>query len=141
MLLPGGAALQLTDFAREVPEEVWTRFEPILPPVVWGGNGCPPYAHRECLHAVLYVLVTGISWRMLPKGFPSYKTTQRRLKEWSHPEAFRRAWQQLAQRYEAGQGINWDEVLLDGSKKPAKKGGRRRVPAPWSAGNAGRRSP
>jgi transposase len=131
--------MQLTDFARKVPDEVWTLFEPILPPVVWGGNGCPPYDNRTCLHAVLYVLVTGISWRLLPAGFPSYKTVQRRLKVWLAGEAFRTAWQQLAQRYEALYGINWDEVLVDGSKKPAKKGVRSRVPAPWIAVNAGRR--
>ena len=131
--------MQLTDFARKVPEDVWILFAPILPPVVWCGNGCPPYDNRACLQAVLYVLVTGIGWRMLPSGFPSYKTVQRRLKVWLEQEAFRRAWQQLAQRYEALQGINWDEVLLDGSKKPAKKGASRRVPAPWIAASAGQR--
>jgi transposase len=130
--------MQLTDFARQVPDEVWALFAPILPPVVWCGNGCRPYNNRECLHAVLYVLVTGIGWRMLPSGFPSYKTVQRRLKVWLQQEAFRRAWEQLAQRYETLQGINWDEVLLDGSKKPAKKGASRRVPAPWIAVNVGR---
>ncbi len=31
--------MQLTDFAREVPEDVRARFAPILPPVVWCGNG------------------------------------------------------------------------------------------------------
>jgi transposase len=131
--------MQLTDFARKVPDEVWTLFEPILPPVVWCGNGCPPYDNRECLHAVLYVLVTGIGWQMLPAGFPSYKTVQRRLKVWLQHDAFRRAWEHLAQRYETLQGINWDEVLLDGSKKPAKKGASRPAPAPWTAANAGRR--
>lgn len=131
--------MQLTDFARKVPEDVWMLFAPLLPPVVWCGNGCPPYDNRECLHAVLYVLVTGIGWRMLPPGFPSYKTVQRRLKVWLALNAFRQAWQQLAQRSEALPGINWDEVLLDGSKKPAKKGARNRVPAPWIAANAGRR--
>ena len=131
--------MQLTDFARKVPDDVWALFEPILPPVVWCGNGCPPYDNRECFHAVLYVLVTGIGWRMLPVGFPSYKTAQRRLKGWLAQGAFRLAWQQLAQRYEALQGINWDEVLLDGSKKPAKKGASRPAPAPWIAANAGRR--
>jgi hypothetical protein len=75
---------------------------------------------------------------MLPPGFPSYKTVQRRLKSWLELEAFRTAWQQLAQRYETLQGINWDEVLLDGSKKPAKKGVSRPAPAPWIAANAGR---
>jgi transposase len=131
--------MHLTDFARTVPDDVWALFEPILPPVVWWGNGCPPYDNRECLHAVLYVLVTGIGWQMLPPGFPSYKTAQRRLKGWLQHDAFRQAWQQLAQRYETLRGINWDEVLLDGSKKPAKKGARRPAPAPWIAANAGRR--
>lgn len=76
---------------------------------------------------------------MLPPCFPSYKTVQRRLALWLELDAFRLAWRQLAQRYEALQGINWDEVLLDGSKKPAKKGASRPVPAPWIAAHAGRR--
>jgi transposase len=87
---------------------------------------------------VLYVLVTGIGWRMLPHGFPSYKTVQRRLKVWLQQEAFRRAWQQLAQRYDAVQGINWDEVLLDGSKKPAKKGVNRPDRVPWIGASVAR---
>jgi transposase len=130
--------MQLTDFARKVPDEVWGLFEPLLPAVTWCGNGCPPYRNRECFHAALYVLVTGIGWRMLPAGFPSYKTVQRRLKVWVELEAFRTAWQQLAQQYEALQGINWDQVLVDGAKKPAKKGARRRGPVQWIAANAGR---
>jgi transposase len=130
--------MQLTDFARQVPEEVWRLFEPILPPVVWCGNGCPPYNNREGLHAVLSVLVTGIGWRMWPPGFPSYKTVQRRLALWLELDAFRTAWGQLAYRYEALQGINWAAMVLEGSKKPAKKGASRRVPAPWIAANAGR---
>ena len=48
-------------------------------------------------------------------GFPAYKTVQRRLKVWLQPDAFRQAWQQVAQRYEALHGINGDEILLDGS--------------------------
>ena len=130
--------MQLTDFARKVPDEVWALFEPILPPVVWCGNGSLPYENRGCLHALLYGLVTGIGWRMLPAGFSSYKTVHRRLKVWLEQDAFRRAWEQLARRSEALQGINWDEVLIDGSKKPATKGARRRVPAPWIAATVGR---
>jgi transposase len=129
--------MQLTDFAREVPDEVWTLFAPILPPVVWWGNGCPPDDNRECLHAVLYVLVTGSGWQMLPKGVPSYKTVHRRLKVWLHQDAFRRAWQHLAPRYETWHGINGDEVLLEGSKKPAKKGASRPAPARWSGLSVG----
>jgi hypothetical protein len=76
---------------------------------------------------------------MLPPGFPSYKTVQRRFKVWLRQDAFRTAWQQLAQRYETLQGVNWDEVLLDGAKKPAKKGVSRPGRAPWITANVGRR--
>jgi transposase len=118
--------MKLTDFARQLPEEVWQLFQPLLPPVVWCGNGRPPASNYDCLHALFYVLVSGIAWRMLPKGFPSYKTVQRRLKLWLQRDTFRIAWHQLAQRYEALHGINWDQILLDGSKKPSKKGANRR---------------
>jgi len=123
--------MQLTDFARQLPEEVWELFQPLLPPVVWCGNGRPPASTYDCLHAVFYVLVSGIAWRMLPQGFPSYKTVQRRLKVWLQLDTFRTAWQQLAQRYEALHGINWDQLLLDGAKKPAKKGANRRGRVQW----------
>src|SRR3954452_400859 len=65
--------MQLKDIARRLPEEVWTVFEPILPPVVWFGVGRAPKSNRECFHALLYVLVSGIPWEMLPLGFPSYQ--------------------------------------------------------------------
>jgi transposase len=72
--------MKLTDFVADVPEDVWAVFEPILPPVVWQGVGRKPKSNRACLHALLYVLIAGISWELLPKGFPSYKTVQRRLR-------------------------------------------------------------
>jgi transposase len=117
--------MKLTDFARHLPEEVWHLFAPLLPPVVWCGNGRPPASNSDCVHAVCYVLISGIAWRMLPKGFPSSKPVPRRLQVWLQREAFRTAWPQLAHRYEAVQGINGDQLLLDGSKKPAKQGASR----------------
>ena len=116
--------MQLTDFVKDVPDDVWAVFEPILPPVVCKGNGRKPKGNRECFHALLYLLIAGMGWELLPKCFPSYKTVQRRLKRWLDLECFATAWQQLAQRYVQLHGINWDQVLLDGSKKPSQKGVR-----------------
>ena len=118
--------MQLTDFARRLPDDVWALFEPLLPARVWCDNGRPPARNKECLHAVFYVLIAGIAWRMLPVGFPSYKTVQRRLKLWLQRDTFRQAWGQLARKYERLQGINWDQILLDGSNKPSQKGATRR---------------
>jgi len=125
--------MQLTDFVRGIPDDVWAAFEPTLPPVVWKGNGRKPKGNRECLHALLYVLIAGIGWELLPPGFPSYKTVQRRLKRWLALDCFHAAWQQLARRYVQLHGINWDQVLLDGSKKPSKKGAMTRGRLPWIA--------
>ena len=121
--------MRLTDFVRGVPDDVWALFEPILPPVVWQGNGRKPIGNRRCLHALLYVLASGIGWEYLPKGFPSSKTVQRRLQRWLQLDCFRTAWRQLAERYVRLHGINWDQVLLDGSKKPSKKGAKTPAPA------------
>jgi transposase len=122
--------MQLKQIARELPEEIWAELGPHLPPVVWCGNGRKPYSNEICLHALLYVLVSGISWDMLPAPFPSGKTVQRRLKRWVAEECFRRVWSRLAQRYQETYGINWDQILLDGARRPAKKGGSKRAPTP-----------
>jgi transposase len=123
--------MKLTDFVRGVPDDVWAVFEPILPAVVYKGNGRKPRGNRECLHGLFYLLISGVGWEMLPACFPSYKTVQRRLKLWLELGCFHTAWAQLAGRYERLRGVNWDKVLLDGSKKPAKKGARTlgRVPS------------
>ena len=123
--------MKLTDFVNDVPDDVWTLFEPILPPVVWKGVGRKPKSNRACFHGLLFVLIAGSGWELLPKGFPSYKTIQRRLKRWLELDCFHAAWQQLAQRYVRLHGINWDQVLLDGSKKPSKKGAKTRGRLPW----------
>jgi transposase len=128
--------MKLTDCVKGVPDDVWAVFEPILPPVVWQGVGCKPYGNRACLHALLYVLTAGIGWEFLPAGFPSAKTVQRRLKRWLELDCFQAAWRQLAQRYARLRGINWDQVLLDGSKKPSKKGARPPGRLPWIAVSA-----
>ena len=125
--------MQLADLVAEVPEDVGAVFEPILPAVVGQGIGCKPSSNRACLHALLYVRITGRGWQFLPKGFPSYQTVQRRLRRWVALDCFHTAGQQLAQRSVRRHGIHGDQVLLDGSKKPSKKGVQTRGRLPWIA--------
>ena len=130
--------MQLKDVARRLPPEVWTVFEPALPPVVWKGNGRPPIGNDRVLHVLLYVLVAGIAWDMLPLGFCSAKTVRRRLTCWLELAVFHQAWARLAARYERLAGINWDQVLIDGAKRPAKKGASRPARARSTAASAAR---
>jgi len=48
----GRLPVELADFARRLPDEVWAVFGPILPERVWVGNGRPPIPARECLHGI-----------------------------------------------------------------------------------------
>lgn len=130
--------MKLSDLSRRLPDEVWQTFAPILPPVVWCGNGRPPCGNRPVLHGLLYVLVSGIGWEMVPPCFPSGKTLRRRLKRWLELDCFRTAWAGLARRYDCLWGINWDQVLLDGSKHKAPKGGAARAPRRSTAASAAR---
>jgi transposase len=114
--------------ARGVPEEVGAEFEPVLPKGVWPGNGRPPLDNRRVLHALLDVLTSGLAWDMLPLGFPAAKTGQRRRNRWLELDLFRDTWARRPRRYEALHGINWDPILLDGAKKPSKKGGNKPAP-------------
>jgi hypothetical protein len=50
----------LSSLARRLPDPVWSIFEPILPPVVWSGEGRPPVSNQACPHGLLYVMITGI---------------------------------------------------------------------------------
>lgn len=114
--------MRLSSLARRLPESVWAVFEPILPPVVWCGEGRKPASNHACLHALLYVLITGIGWEYVPSCFPCGKTIQPRLDRWLEWDAFREAWRRLAEEHHRSHGVNWDQVLVDGSKKPSKEG-------------------
>ena len=130
--------MELKDFARGAPAEVWAVFEPLLPATVWRGNGRPPASDRACFDGLCYVLVTGIGWEYLPPCFPSYKTVRRRLSRWLEADVFRRAWAELAERHRTRAGVNWDKLCLDGAKRPAKKGARRPAPARSTAARRAR---
>lgn len=132
--------MTLESLARHLPDEVWAAFEPVLPKVVWCGNGRPPCDNRDCLHAVIYVSITGIGWKMLPPCFPCYKTVQARLESWLQLDVFKDVWAACATRYDALRGINFDQLSIDGSRKPAKKGANRSAPLQLIAVNPARKS-
>jgi transposase len=129
--------MNLAKLALRMPDEVWALFEPILPPVVYSGTGRKPCRNHACLQGLLYVLITGIGWDFVPPCFPCADTIQQRLRLWLQHDCFHQAWQQMAQRYQQLHGINWDKILVDGSKKPAKKGGEDTGPSPVDRSKSG----
>jgi transposase len=126
--------------ARRLPEQLWKSFEPYLPPVVWCGNGRPPIPNDRCLHAAIYILISGTPWKLMPPGFPCYKTVQKRWKQGMRCDAFRLLWCDCAASYQRQRGINFDQLSIDGAKKPSKKGVSQPDPTRLIAAKAARRS-
>jgi putative transposase len=37
---------------------------------------------RQVINAILYILVSGIQWRMLPKDYPNWKSVYHYFRQW-----------------------------------------------------------
>jgi transposase len=68
-----------------LPDALWNLIEPLLPtPVSKPRGGRPRTSDRACLKGVVFVLRSGIPWRMLPQEMNcgSGMTCWRRLRDW-----------------------------------------------------------
>jgi transposase len=112
---------------------LWDLIEPLLPiPEDKPEGGRPRRSDRACLTGILFVLRSGIPWRMLPKelGCGSGMTCWRRLRDGQEAGS----WQLIhfvlldwLARY--GQ-IDWSRAVLDSCSIRAVFGGFKPVPIP-----------
>jgi transposase len=115
-------------YAVELSDEQWQRIEPLLPkPKNRGKGGRPRADDRACLEGILWVLRSGARWRDLPERFPSPSTCWRRLGEWEAEEVLDDIWRAFLDTLDERGLIDWDEVFVDGTFAPAKKGGTESV--------------
>lgn len=118
-----------------VPDELWRAVEPLLPsepPKPRGGR--PRVSDRAALSGIVYVLKTGVPWRMLPKEFGcSGVTCWRRIRDWQKAGLWRRLLEVLRNRLGRAGGIDWSRAALDSASIPAKRGARRPVRTPQTA--------
>ena len=113
-----------------VRDELWEVIEPLLPthrPDPRGGR--PRVDDRVCFNAIVFVLVTGIAWRYLPREFGcSPATAHRRLTAWQAAGVWERLHRELLRRLIAQGRIDWSTAVVDGSHICALLGGS--TPAP-----------
>ena len=107
-----------------VSEGLWEVIRPLLPAESSKPKGGRPRVpDRAALEGIVYVLRSGIPWRMLPEEFGcSGVTCWRRLRDWQEAGVWRRLRQALLDRLGQAGLIDWARASVDSASTPAKKG-------------------
>jgi transposase len=110
-----------------VSDELWEAIEPLLPeepPKLKGGR--PRVPNRATLAGIIFVLKSGIPWKMLPKemGCGSGVTCWRRLRDWQKAGVWRRLHRLLLDLLGKKAEVDWSRASLDSATVPAKRGAR-----------------
>jgi transposase len=109
----------------EVGDELWELAEPLIPPVkVPAHQGQRPVPDRVAFNAIVFVLMTGIAWRHLPREVGcSGVTAWRRLRDWQAAGVWEQLHGLLLERLNAAGAIDWSGSVVDGSHIRALQGG------------------
>ena len=111
-----------------IPDPLWERIEPLLPPGKPHPWGChnPRVDNRRAMDAIFFVLRTGCQWNALnATGICSSSSTHRRFQEWVAAGVFEELWALGLEEYDALQGIEWRWQAMDGAMHKAPLGGKK----------------
>src|ERR671922_1195512 len=100
--------LVVEDDGWRIPDEVWARMEPLLPPRPSHPLGChnPRVPDRDAMNAILLVLRTGMQWNALnAAGICSSSSAHRRFQEWTRAGVFEEFWRQRLLAYDERRGF------------------------------------
>ena len=117
---------KVVDDQWRIPDELWARIEPLLPPKRPQPKGGRPWSSdRQVMDAIFYVLRTGIQWKALPRSMGSGSTAHRRFQQWEKAGVFRRLWAAGLREYDQLKGLGWRWQAMDGAMTKAPLGGEK----------------
>ena len=111
-----------------IPDALWERIEPLLPPRKLHPLGChrPRVDDRKAMDAIFFVLRTGCQWNALNvTGICSSSSAHRRFQEWTEADVFVALWEKGLVEYDALRGIDWAWLAMDGAMTKAPLGGEK----------------
>jgi putative transposase len=109
-----------------IPDALWERIEPLLPPQGPKPKGGRPRASaRQCMDGIFYVLRTGCQWKALPRCRAPASTVHDRFQEWRQAGVFEKLWQAGLIEYDRRVGLDWEWQAMDGAMTKAPLGGKR----------------
>lgn len=129
--------LVLKDDGWRIPDSLWARMEPLLPPRKPHPLGChnPRVPDRAAMNAILFVARTGCHWNALDaSGICSCASAFRRFQEWTRAGVFEQFWRRGLLVYDKLKGIEWRWLALDGAMTKAPLGGEKNRPKPHGSG-------
>ena len=107
----------------ELTDNQWNLLLPSIPP--HAPTGRPRADDKSIVNGILYVLMSGYRWMDMPSKYGSYKTAWERHKKWSTKDVWKNMMNSLISRgYNFGL-INIDDLSVDSSTVPSKKGGKK----------------
>ena len=113
-------------YASDLTDEQWALIEPLIPVYPWGRPRI--LSMRRVVNAILYLLVTGCQWKMLPKDYPNHNSVYHHFRRWS----LEGVWEQINTvlreqvRVEAGREAQPSAASVDSqSVKTTAVGGER----------------
>ncbi len=96
------------DARYRIPDELWERIHPLLPPELpKPGGGHPRIDQRKAMEAILHIFRNGCMWRSLPRCMGSPSTVRRRFREWQKAGVFQRMWQAGLLTYDEMREMVW----------------------------------
>jgi transposase len=122
-----------------MPDELWDRIMPLLPPGKPHPLGChnPRVEDRKAMNAIFYRLRTGCQWNALSAtGICSSSSAHRRFQEWSEAGVFLELWKLGLAEYDEVKGIDWQWLSLDGAMTKAPLAGEKNGEEPHRPGQA-----
>ena len=87
-------------------DEMWSRIEPVLPPVK-GRMGRPMRDHRSLVEGAIYRFRSGVAWRDLPKEFGPWQTVWKRHHRFSTDGTWDQVLKALQVQADARGDIDW----------------------------------
>ncbi|TXG89420.1 IS5 family transposase [Rhodococcus rhodnii] len=125
-----------------VPDDLWERVAPLLPPRSarrYRHPGRKPVDDRVALAGIMFVLRTNVAWRDVPaeKIGCSGVTCWRRLREWTEAGVWARLHETLLAELRAADLLEMNDVAIDGSHVRALKRGDHTGPSPVDRARTG----
>jgi transposase len=107
-----------------VDDGLWELVKSVLPDRTPRRTGRPRVSDRAAFTAIVFVLVTGVPWRRVPRQIGcSGVTAWRRLREWQSAGVWERLHHELLRRLNAAGRIDWSRGGVDSSHILAVRGG------------------